>query len=155
MRIVPVACSRLRHSRYPPTGVVHKFGAGQIRFSPKGRYLCSEMEIAALQSRGVDVVARTHAHRDFDFRRGRKLGLDDHIGCRRKPPRPAWISLKDGRALPNAMPIHELGYRLAELGFCVEGIVLATTLLDGDAPHGEKLAELYESRWDAKITLRN
>jgi hypothetical protein len=129
------------------------FSPGDILLTD--RYLCSYMEIAVLHSRGVDVAARMHAHRDFDFRRGRKLGLEDHIVLWNKPPRPAWMSLEDYQALPKTMPIRELRYRLAEPGFRVEEIVLATTLLDAEAYPWEEVAELYGLRWDAEINLRS
>src|SRR5690606_27351024 len=112
------------------------------------RYLCSYMEIAVLKSRGVDVAARMHAPRDYDFRRGRKLGVEDHIVLWNKPPRPAWMSWEDYQALPQTMPIRELRYRIAEPGFRVEEIVLATTLLDAEAYPWEDVAELYGLRWD-------
>ncbi len=58
------------------------------------RYLCSYMEIALLQRRGVDFVGRIHAHRKVDFRRGRRLGPNDHGVEWAKPARPEW-SLAD------------------------------------------------------------
>ena len=43
------------------------------------RYLCSYMEIAVLKGRGVDFVGRMHAHRSVDFRRGKWIGVEEHL----------------------------------------------------------------------------
>ena len=43
------------------------------------RYYCSYWEFAAAGDRGADVVMRLHQRRQADFRRGRRLGHDDHV----------------------------------------------------------------------------
>jgi putative transposase len=43
------------------------------------RYYCSYFLIALLQAYGVAVVFRLHQSRPVDFRRGRRLGPDDHL----------------------------------------------------------------------------
>ena len=43
------------------------------------RYYCSYFEVALLLARGVDVVMRQNEDRPADFRRGRRLGNDDHL----------------------------------------------------------------------------
>lgn len=131
----------------------HAFSAGDILLTD--RYLCSHREIAVLKSLGVDVVARMHSQRKVDFRRGRKLGLEDHIVTWDKPLCPDWMSPQEYALLPETMPIRELRYKIAEPGFRVTEIVLATTLLDGETYPSEELAELYALRWDAEINLRS
>src|SRR5205823_3933911 len=56
-----------------------------------GRYYCSYWLIALAQARGVHVVFRQHQLRHTDFRRGRRLGRDDHVVTWNKPPRPKWM----------------------------------------------------------------
>ncbi len=55
------------------------------------RYFASFFGIAGLSQRGVDVLFRMHQRRQFDFRRGRRLGIEDHIVIWTKPERPAWM----------------------------------------------------------------
>jgi hypothetical protein len=55
------------------------------------RYFCSFFGIAGLSQRGVDVVFRMHQRRKFDFRRGRHLGVEDHVVTWSKPERPEWM----------------------------------------------------------------
>ena len=43
------------------------------------RAFCSYAELVLLQKRGVDSVVRLHQRRKTDFRRGRILGLKDHL----------------------------------------------------------------------------
>ena len=52
------------------------------------RYYCSYFLIALLQAHGVEVVFRLHQRRGVDFRRGRRLGPDDHLVSWDKPPQP-------------------------------------------------------------------
>jgi hypothetical protein len=46
------------------------------------RYFGSFFGIAGLSGRGVDVLFRMHQRRKFDFRRGRRLGVLDHVVSR-------------------------------------------------------------------------
>ena len=43
------------------------------------RYMCAWHEILLLKQRGIDSVTRLHHCRRVDFRRGKRLGKDDHI----------------------------------------------------------------------------
>jgi hypothetical protein len=43
------------------------------------RLMCAWTEMVMLQQRGVDCVVRLTSHRTADFRRGMRLGKDDHI----------------------------------------------------------------------------
>ncbi len=91
------------------------FNPGDILLTD--RYLCSHREIAVLKSLGVDVVARMHSQRKVDFRRGRKLGLEDHIVFWDKPLCPDWMSPKEYALLPDTMPIRELRTRSPNRAF--------------------------------------
>ena len=43
------------------------------------RLMCTWTEMVMLKQRGVDCVCRLTSHRTADFRRGKRLGKDDHI----------------------------------------------------------------------------
>ena len=119
------------------------------------RYLCSYMEIAVLQSRGVDFVGYLHAHRKVDFRRGQQLGPHDHLVRWAKPRRPQWMSPGQYAALPDSMRIRELRRRIVRKGYRTRLLLIATTLIDAELYSGEDLAALYRVRWDAEINLRS
>jgi len=46
-------------------------------------------DLALLRQRGVDVVVRKHQLRATDFRRGQRLGTDDHLVQYQKPRDPS------------------------------------------------------------------
>ncbi len=119
------------------------------------RYLCSYMEIAVLQGRGVDFVGFMHAHRQVDFRRGQQLGPHDHLVHWTKPRCPKWMSAEQYAALPETMRIREFRQRLVRKGYRTRLVVIATTLLDTARYSADDIAELYRLRWDAEINLRS
>lgn len=119
------------------------------------RYLCSCLEWMVLADRDVDCVARLHARRKFDFRRGKRLGKDDHLVEWRKPRRPPWMDAATYQALPETLLVRELRVRVAQTGFRTRSIVIATTLLNAEDFTARDLAELYRARWHAELDLRS
>ena len=53
--------------------------------------MCAWTEMVMLQQRGVDCIFRLTSHRTADFRRGERLGKDDHIVKWMKPRKPRSI----------------------------------------------------------------
>jgi len=119
------------------------------------RYLCSYMEIALLRRQGIDFVGRIHAKRKVDFRRGTKLGPNDHVVEWSKPARPEWMSPEEYAAMPDTLSIREFRHRLVRPGYRTRNIVVATTLLDAESYSREEIGKLYRCRWDAEINLRS
>jgi len=74
------------------------------------RYFCSFFEIALLQQRGVDVVLRLHQRRSADFRRGQRLGPNDHVVVWDKPSRPQWMDEATYRQLPDTLTLREMRF---------------------------------------------
>jgi len=134
-------------------GMFSMFDQGDILLTD--RYLCSYMEIAVLQGLGVDFVGRMHAHRKVDFRRGVKLGPNDHLVEWTKPARPDWMSRKQYMALPQTMLMREFSLRVVRKGYRTRTIVIATTLVDAALYPQVEIARLYRLRWDAEINLRS
>jgi putative transposase len=52
----------------------------------------SYWEIALLRGLGVDTVMRLHQRRPVDFRRGQRLGREDHVVTWTKPACPDWMA---------------------------------------------------------------
>jgi hypothetical protein len=130
-----------------------RFRAGDIVVAD--RYFASFFGIAPLLARGVDGVYRMHQRRNYDFRRGRRLGVEDHVVRWTKPPRPEWMDEALYAELPGELLIRELRVRVQRVGFRVEEVVLVTTLLDAREYSKEEVADLYLKRWNIELDLRS
>lgn len=119
------------------------------------RYYGGWFTIALLQELGVEVVTRLHQHREADFRRGRRLGADDHLVAWPKPQRPDWLDQETYDRLPNTLTVREMKFAVRERGFRTQSIVVVTTLRDATTITREDLADLFRQRWHAELDLRN
>ena len=75
------------------------------------RYFGNWWTVAMLQSRGVDIICPLHQLRSCDFRRGHRLGFEDHIVTWPKLPRPDWMTIELWESLPDELVIRELRVR--------------------------------------------
>jgi putative transposase len=119
------------------------------------RYYCSFMMIALLGQRGVDVCARLHQRRRADFRRGRRLGPDDHQILWTKPPRPDWMDETTYAQIPEMLTLREMRYCIAMPGRRVQVLTVVTTLLDAEKYSRQDIAELYSFRWNSELDIRS
>src|SRR5271170_1463740 len=119
------------------------------------RLMCAWTEMVMLQQRGVDCVCRFTSHRKADFRRGKRLGRDDHVVKWPKPPKPRTIDREAYDALPDSLTVRECRVQIEQPGFRIQTLVLATTLLDADEFTRGDLAQLYRARWHAELDLRS
>lgn len=118
------------------------------------RYYCSYWMLAMLSQRGVDCVFRMHHVRKYDFRRGRRLGPDDHIVSWSKPQRPDWMDEAAYAALPASLTLREMRTPVAKPGFRVKELVVATTLVDAERYASAEVFDLYHDRWHVELDLR-
>jgi Transposase DDE domain len=115
-------------------------------------YYSSFDEVVTLAGMGVDVVMRQHGGRRSDFRRGTRLGHEDHlVQWQRSRNRPAWMSREEFAVLPRVMPMREVKVRVDKKGFRTKVFVVITTLLDPEAFPRPELAGLYRARWHAEV----
>ena len=119
------------------------------------RYYCSYWMIALLQKRGVQVAFRLHQKRHYDFRRGRRLGPNDHLVLWTKPDRPKWMDEQQYDALPDTLIVRELRFQVEQPGHRSKEIVVATTLDDVATYSKEMIADLYHRRWHAELDIRS
>lgn len=119
------------------------------------RLMCAWTELVMLQQRGVDSVCRFTSHRTADFRRGKRLGKDDHLVTWLKPTKPRTIDREAYNLLPDSLTMRECRVQIAQPGFRVKVLLIATTLLDHVAYPASELAELYRGRWNAELDLRS
>jgi Transposase DDE domain len=119
------------------------------------RLMCTWTEMVMLKQRGVDCVCRLTSHRKADFRRGERLGKDDHIVKWPKPAKPRSIDRETYNALPEFLMVRECRVRIEQPGFRVTTLIVATTLLDPVEFSRDDLAQLYRARWNAELDLRS
>ena len=118
------------------------------------RYFASFFMFAELMRRDVDGLFRMHQRRKFDFRRGRRLGSEDHVVTWTKPDRPQWMDEETYAQIPNELKIRELRFKVSQPGFRVNELVLVTTMLDPEEYSKEELADLFIQRWNIELDLR-
>jgi Transposase DDE domain len=119
------------------------------------RYFASFFGIAGLSRLGVDGLFRMHQRRKFDFRRGRRIGIEDHIVTWIKPARPDWMDEETYAQVPCELEVRELRVVVAQPGFRVNELVLVTTLLDAVGYPQEEVANLYLERWNIELDFRS
>jgi Transposase DDE domain len=134
-------------------GLRHRLRRGDILLGDS--YYSSYQEVAALLGMVVDVVMRQHGGRPSDFRRGQKLGREDHlVEWQRGRQRRSWMSLLEFHQLPRSLVMRELRVRIDKKGFRTRQFVVVTSLLDPLEYPAEELAGLYRARWHAELDIR-
>jgi hypothetical protein len=119
------------------------------------RYYANYWIIALALTLGIHVVFRQHQRRKVDFRRGQRLGKDDHRITWTKPQRPQWMTKVLYHAFPATLTLREVRLRIPKGKKRTKEIVIVSTLLDpGRYPKGE-LQALYRQRWQAELHLRS
>jgi ribosomal protein L32E len=109
--------------------------------------------IVMLKQQGLEIVSRLNkAHRKADFRKGKRLGKDDHIVRWRKPKTIRSLDRKAYRAQPDLLTIRETRIRVTQPGFRSRVVVVVTTLLDPVETTRDDLATLYRARWNNEVS---
>src|SRR5262249_24134438 len=109
-----------------------------------------------LKGRGLELVGRLNkAHRKADFRRGKRLGQEDHVVPWRKPTSIRSLDREKCQALPAFITVRETRIRVLQPGFRTRSIVVVTTLLDAGPTTQEDVATLYRARWHNELDLRS
>ena len=119
------------------------------------RYYCSYFMIALLRQRGVDAAFRLHQKRHYDFRRGRRLGHDDHIVDWERPQRPDWMDEATYASMPETLTVREVRFTVDNPGYRSKSLIVATTLLDHQQYCSTGIADLYHQRWHVELDLRS
>jgi len=118
------------------------------------RFYCSFMMIALLLSRGVDACARLHQRRHVDFRRGKRLGKNDHLVEWKRPTKPAWMDEAVYALIPEKIVLREMRFNVFRPGCRVKALTIVTTLTDAEAFSIEDIAQLYGYRWQSELDIR-
>ncbi len=105
-------------------------------------------DLALVLASGADAVFRKHHARRCDFRRGKKLGIGDHLVQWQRPQRcPQAMTAKAFEALPTTLTVREVHLLIQQAGFRPSEMILVTTLVDPKRYSKAKLAQLYQLRW--------
>jgi len=118
--------------------------------------MSSWTELTTLKQRGVDSVTRLNkARRSADFRRGKRLGKDDHVVKWPKPMKPRALDKETFSKLPDSLEVREVRIKIEKPGFRTRTVVVVTTILDPSEASKDDLAELYRQRWNNELDLRS
>jgi len=118
--------------------------------------LANWANLVMLQERGLELVGRLNkAHRTADFRRGKRLGQEDHVVQWRKPTSIRSLDREEYHALPEFIAVRETRVRVLQPGFRTRSLVVVTTLLDPKQATKEDLAALYRARWHNELDIRS
>jgi len=118
-------------------------------------YYSSYWTLAGLHGQGIDYVGRQHHRRKTDFRRGQRLGREDHVVEWPKPVKPAWMDEQTYAELPEQLAVRELRVQVSRRGFRTQVFVVVTTLCDAVCYRAQDLADLYRQRWHCELDLRS
>jgi hypothetical protein len=111
------------------------------------RYYATFAIIMLLSLAGVHVVMRNHARRIVDYKKGTRLGKNDHLIQWKKPTKkPIWMSKEEYDDLPDTMTVRE---------FRVNGTDFVTTLTDNKQFHKKEMSFLYQQRWNIEVDFRS
>lgn len=112
--------------------------------------------ILLIKERRLELVSRLNkANRKADFRRGERLGPQDHIVRWFKPTSIRSLDRRTYKTLPESITVREARIRVTQPGFRTKVIVVVTTLLDPAQTTKQDLALLYRARWHNELDLRS
>ena len=113
-------------------------------------------EMLLFKERGIDAVNRLNkGTRKADFRRGKRLGKDDHIVRWPKPNSMRSVDRQTYNSLPEYLTVRETRVCVEQPGFRTRSLVVVTTLLDPEETTKEDLAHLYRARWNNELDFRS
>jgi hypothetical protein len=120
------------------------------------RIFGSYADFFMLQTQAIDGLFRMHQRRKTDFRKGERLGKNDHLATWTKPKHcPQGLPQEIYDQLPETLTIREIRYALQRKGYRTKSVTLATTLLDPKAYPKDDLTELFGQRWSVELDLRH
>jgi hypothetical protein len=133
--------------------LLNQFQAGDVLVAD--RYYCSYWLVAMLLACDVAVAFRLHARRKYDFRRGKRLGRNDHVVTWRRPARPEWMDEETYQQIPETLTVREVRVSVETPGCRSRSLVIATTMTDDKAYPKQDIADLYHKRWHVELDIRN
>jgi hypothetical protein len=133
--------------------ILHVFKPGDVALGDC--YYASFFLIAKLIEMGVDVVFPIHSHRNYDFRKGVRLGKKDHIIQWKKPKKPDWMSYEEYVMFPETISIREVEIENQRRGFRLQKRIIVTTFLESKSISKNDLKKIYDYRWCIEIDFKS
>jgi putative transposase len=136
--------------------LINSFSKGDVVVAD--RYFCSYWMIVAFMQINVQICFRKKKNRHTDFRRGKRLGKQDHIIQWQRPKRPLWMSKEYYETMPLVITLREMKYAIEGPGRKSGPFVVVTTLLEHQGEDGvsyDDIAELFGFRWNAELDIRS
>jgi len=110
--------------------------------------------LARFPQLGLDGIFPLNAHRDQDFRRGRRLGRHDRLMTWFKPrQKPAGLTAEAWALLPAQIVVREVKVEVNNPKGRVKAVVLVTTLLDPKKWSRAALARVLGRRWQVELNF--
>lgn len=132
----------------------HHLKAGMIFLADSA--FCDFVTMATLLLRQVDGVVRLNQRRNFDFRKGKRLGRGDRLVTWDKPAvKPKTATKKLWQQMPAQITLRLIRWRVTIPGFRPCELILVTTLLDAKKYPASEIAGLYLRRWRVELFLRD
>jgi hypothetical protein len=134
------------------------------------RAFCSYLDIYFWKKKGIDSVMRLHQGRlqkgkkkpkytvspPFKKKKKTRKCPSDCLILWEKPKRkPKDISREDFDSLPKDLVLREVHCYICIPGFRTKEIIVVTTLIDAVEYPLSDILDLYDSRWQAEVNLRN
>ena len=124
------------------------------------RAFCSFEIIARLLERGTHSLMRLHQMREkgYTLRKGKRIGKNQRLVTWKKPAtKPGTTDLDDEQwsALPDTLEMRMIVFWYEDREGGGKRMILATTLLDHEEYDWTEMADLYASRWDIELRLRD
>lgn len=138
--------------------VLTHFGQGDLALAD--RAFNSYELVARLLARGTHSLMRLHQarHRKLDWRSGKRLSPHERLVVWAKPERqPTGSALDEAawQALPDTLTLRYIRFGYENRGGDKSTMVLVTTLLDPKAHDWTELSDLYATRWEIELKLRD
>ncbi len=139
-------------------GLLDHFGEGTLLLADRG--FCSFEIIARLLEKGTHSLMRLHQMRErgYTLRKGKRIGKNQRLVTWDKPAkRPKTTDLDDGQwdLLPDTLEMRMIVFWYEDREGGGKRMILATTLLDHEEYDWPELADLYASRWEIELRLRD
>lgn len=114
-------------------------------------------DIVQLKDRGIDSLFGKKQSRVCDFRKGRRLGNDDHIVVWKRPRYDSsrFDSKEQWESLAEEIEMREVRIKVRRKGHRTRTIILVTTLIDAEQYPAKELAALFAARWNCELDLRS
>lgn len=151
-------CDQREHDSTIAPRLLKHVRAGDVLLAD--RAFCTYELFARLAEKGAHGVMRLHQKRHgvLDWRRGRKIGMNQRLVIWRKPrQQPAGSRLHPElwAALPEQLQVRYIKHPYQDRTGQKRMLVIATTLVDAVAYPAADLCALYARRWEIEVKLRD